>query len=70
MAKTPKDRPEYGATPVNVICMKWGVKYGPEYVNRLYRGVAQYLSRAHRFVCFTDDGGNSGDAVECVARTG
>jgi len=41
--------------PVNVICMKWGTKYGPEYVNRLYRGVTRHLSRPHRFVCFTDN---------------
>lgn len=40
---------------VNVICMKWGTKYGPEYVNRLYHGVTRHLKRKHRFVCFTDD---------------
>lgn len=39
----------------NVICMKWGRKYGPEYVNILRRMVARNLSRPHRFVCFTDD---------------
>lgn len=42
-------------TPVNVICMKWGRMYGPEYVNRLRVGVARHLQRPHRFVCFTDD---------------
>lgn len=25
--------------PVNVICMKWGRLYGPEYVNHLHAGV-------------------------------
>ncbi|MCE6952503.1 hypothetical protein LAZ40_13585 [Cereibacter sphaeroides] len=40
--------------PVNVICMKWGTLYGPEYVNNLRRGVARHLGRPHRFVCFTD----------------
>lgn len=40
---------------VNVICIKWGNLYGPEYVNNLYRGVSKHLKRAHRFVCFTDD---------------
>lgn len=25
----------------NVICMKWGTKYGPEYVNRLYAMVRE-----------------------------
>ncbi len=40
---------------VNVVCMKWGTLYGPEYVNNLKRGVARHLRRPHRFVCFTDD---------------
>jgi hypothetical protein len=39
----------------NVICMKWGDKYGPRYVNILSRMVARNLSRPHRFICFTDD---------------
>jgi hypothetical protein len=41
---------------VNVICMKWGRLYGPEYVNHLRAGVKRHLARPHRFVCFTDDG--------------
>lgn len=40
---------------VNVICMKWGTKYGPEYVNILAAMVARHLKRPHRFVCLTDD---------------
>jgi hypothetical protein len=39
----------------NVICMKWGSKYGPEYVNRLASMVRRHLARPHRFVCMTDD---------------
>jgi hypothetical protein len=42
-------------TPVNVICMKWGKLYGPEYVNFLCAGVGRHLKRPFRFVCFTDD---------------
>ncbi|MGD8557093.1 MAG: hypothetical protein PVJ14_07055, partial [Chromatiales bacterium] len=41
---------------VNVICMKWGDKYSPMYVNRLYAMVARNLTRPFRFVCFTDNG--------------
>ncbi|CCF20018.1 conserved protein of unknown function [Pseudorhizobium banfieldiae] len=41
--------------PVNVICMKWGTLYGPDYVNNLFNGVTRHLRRPHRFVCFTDD---------------
>lgn len=35
--------------------MKWGRRYGPEYVNVLHRMVGRHLARPHRFVCFTDD---------------
>ncbi len=40
---------------VNILTLKWGDKYGPEYVNRLYSGVKRNLHRDFRFVCFTDD---------------
>lgn len=40
---------------VNVICVKWGHKYGSDYVNRLRSMVSRHLSLPHRFVCFTDD---------------
>jgi len=39
----------------NVICIKWGNKFGPEYVNRLYSMVEKNLTIPHRFVCFTDN---------------
>lgn len=52
------------AFPVNVICMKWGTMYGPEYVNRLCAGVRRHLARPHRFICFTDDGTGLDAAVE------
>jgi hypothetical protein len=41
--------------PVNVLCIKWGRKYGPEYVNRLRSMVRRHLKRPHRFDCLTDD---------------
>ena len=34
----------------HIICMKWGTKYGPEYVNRLRSMVRRHLKRPHRFV--------------------
>ena len=43
------------ADRVNVLCLKWGKRYGADYVNRLYRGVSANLSRPFRFVCVTDD---------------
>jgi len=49
----------------NVICMKWGQKYGPEYVNRLYAMVRRHLSGEFRFVCLTDDMAGIRSEVEC-----
>jgi len=45
------------AAGLTVVCVKWGTKYGPEYVNRLRLGVERALGGAvRRFVCFTEDG--------------
>jgi hypothetical protein len=64
MAASSRNRPEKAAAPVNVICMKWGTKYGPEYVDRLYRGVERNLALPHRFVCFTDNAEGIDSGVE------
>ncbi|MGF1561942.1 MAG: hypothetical protein ACFB3T_07160 [Geminicoccaceae bacterium] len=42
-------------TTRTVLCMKWGTRYGPEFVNRLYRSVYRHLDAGFRFVCLTDD---------------
>ncbi|QDC10165.1 glycosyl transferase [Oceanicola sp. D3] len=39
----------------NVICIKWGTLFGPEYVNRLYSGARRHLSDDVRFFCMTED---------------
>lgn len=49
---------------VNVLCIKWGKKYGPEYVNILRSMVARHLKRPHRFVCLTDDADGIDASVE------
>lgn len=43
---------------INVVCLKWGTKYGPEYVNRLFKAVQKNLSVPFDFYCFTDNGAN------------
>lgn len=48
-----------------ILCMKWGTKYGPEYVNRLYAMVRRNLKGDFRFVCLTDDGSGIRAEVEC-----
>lgn len=39
----------------NIICIKWGTLFGPEYVNRLYSGVRRNLSQPVRFFCMTEE---------------
>jgi len=43
---------------VNIICMKWGNKYGAEYVNKLYKMISRNLNRSFKLTCFTDDSSN------------
>jgi hypothetical protein len=40
---------------VNFITLKWGTKYGPEYVNRLYRSLVNTYSGKFIFHCITDN---------------
>ncbi|TNF61209.1 MAG: glycosyltransferase [Burkholderiales bacterium] len=49
---------------VNVLCIKWGRKYGPDYVNKLHSMVSRHLKRPFRFVCLTDDGSGIDPAIE------
>ena len=35
--------------------MKWGDKYGPEYVNRLYAAAKKNVTGEFSFACLTDD---------------
>jgi hypothetical protein len=51
---------------VNIVCVKWGTKYRPEYVARLQRMVARNLTLPHRFICFTDDPCGLGREVQIV----
>jgi hypothetical protein len=54
------------ADTATVLCMKWGAKYGPDYVNRLYGMVARRLSLPFRFVCLTDDPAGIRADVACA----
>jgi hypothetical protein len=49
-----------------VLCMKWGTKYGAEYVDRLYAMVRRHLSGDFRFVCLTDDSRGVRSEVQCL----
>lgn len=49
-----------------ILCMKWGTKYGPEYVNRLYGMVRRHLTGDFQMVCLTDDSGGIRSEVLCL----
>lgn len=53
----------------NIICMKWGTRYGPQYVNRLFcmvqRHMAGVVGKDYRFICITDDTSQVSEGVEC-----
>lgn len=43
---------------VSVVCVKWGTKYGAEYVNKLYAAIMRHADSVRTsidFVCLTDD---------------
>jgi hypothetical protein len=49
----------------HIVCMKWGTKYGPEYVNRLYAMVKRHLRGDFNFVCLTDNAEGVRTEVTC-----
>ena len=51
---------------INFFTFKWGDKYGPEYVNRLYKGIKANLSVPFTFTCITDDGLGLIDDIDII----
>ena len=39
----------------NFYCLKWGTKYGPQYVNRLFNSLKVHYDNPFSFTCLTDD---------------
>lgn len=48
----------------SVICLKWGDRYGPEFVNKLHSMVARNTRRPLRFICITDDASGLDKEIE------
>jgi hypothetical protein len=48
-----------------VVCLKWGNKYSPEYVNKLKNMVERNLSLPYEFVCFTEDSKGIDKSIRC-----
>ena len=52
----PQPVPKFDPNITNyVVCLKFGNKYGPEYVNNLNSMVKRNLTIPYEFVCFTED---------------
>ena len=49
-----------------IICMKWGSRYGSEFVNRLYASIIRHTIRPTRLYCFTDV--NDGIVPEVICK--
>ena len=50
---------------VKFVTIKWGDKYGPEYVNRLHNNIKQTYSGPFEFYCITDDS----EGLDCKTYT-
>jgi len=48
-----------------IICMKWGSRYGPEFVNRLHKSIKRHTKRKTRLYCFTDNDKGIDNRVIC-----
>ncbi|MBS1304235.1 glycosyl transferase [Loktanella sp. SALINAS62] len=48
-----------------VICINWGTKYGPLYIDRLYGMVARNITPPFSFTCFCDDPTGIRPEVDC-----
>jgi hypothetical protein len=40
---------------INIICLKWGDKFSPQYVNNLYSSIKRNTTIKFRFYCFTEN---------------
>jgi hypothetical protein len=49
-----------------IVCMKWGNLYSPEYVNKLYSMTKRNIQGNFRFVCLTDNPEGIRPEVECL----
>ncbi|MDH2328450.1 glycosyl transferase [Cereibacter sp. SYSU M97828] len=48
-----------------IICINWGTKYGPRFINRLYAMVARNITPPFSFTCFCDNPDGIRPEVDC-----
>lgn len=53
-----------------IICINWGTKYGPLYINRLYAMVERNITPPFRLVCFCDNEEGIRSEVDCKPLPG
>lgn len=58
--------PDTTTQPRQILCIKWGTFYGPEYVNILHSMVARNLTGPFKVYCFTDDATGVRPEVTCL----
>lgn len=49
---------------MNFFTLKWGDKYGPEYVNRLYGSLKTHYKKPFTLTCYTDDYSGINEEIE------
>ncbi len=64
MNQLPVDNPDQPS--VNVLCLKYGVRYPAQYANKLQEGVKRNLQRPHKFYCCTDDPTGLNPGIEVI----
>tara|TARA_R110000868_G_scaffold382366_1_gene648926 strand:- start:4087 stop:4830 length:744 start_codon:yes stop_codon:yes gene_type:complete len=55
-----------GSLEYNVVCVKWGDKFSPEHVNRLYRMAKKNISLPFNFYCWTENTTGLYDEINVV----
>lgn len=49
-----------------IVCMKWGTRYGADYVNRLWSMIRRNTRNPTRLLCYTDDARGVDPGVTCL----
>ena len=56
--------PNRATERMQILCVRWGSKYGPDSVNRLYRAIAKHTHVPFRFICITEGDGAYDAGIE------
>lgn len=54
-ARKAQEKLQHSKDKKYVVCLKWGTKYSPDYVNKLNAMVKRNLTIDYEFVCFTEN---------------